>query len=84
MVKWVGVGDSDVCGRLPVLGGGYNSPNVDEISFDDAVGVDEGGVVCSCSNDGGVVGYGVIGSVDASEYSDIVKLFDIGDGAGGE
>ena len=47
---------------------GYDSSDVDEVLFDNAVGVDEGGVVCSCSNNGGTVGYGVIGPVDASEY----------------
>ena len=39
--------------------GGYDSSDVDEILFDDAVGVDEGGTVCSCSNKSGAVGYGV-------------------------
>ena len=84
MVKWVGVGDSNICGRLPVLVGGYNSSDVDEVSFDDAVGVDEGRTVCSGPNESGAVGYGVVGPVDPSEYSDIVRLFDIGDSAGGE
>ena len=84
MLKWVGVGDSNICGRLPVLAGGCDSSDVDKISFDDAVGVDKGGAICSCSDNGGTVGYGVVGPVDASEYSDIVRLFDIGDGAGGE
>ena len=84
MLKWVGIGDSGVCGRLPVPVGGCDSSDVDEISFDDAVGVDEDGAVCSCSNNGGAVGYGVVGLIDPSEYSDIVRLFDIGDGAGEE
>ena len=59
MLRGVGIGDSSVCGRLPVLAGGYDSSDVDEISFDNAVGVDEGGTVCSCSNKSGAVGYGV-------------------------
>ena len=84
MLKWVGVGDSGVCGRVPVFVGGCDSPDVDEISFDDAVGVNEGGAICSCSDNGRAVGYGVAGLVYASEYSDIVRLFDIGDGAGEE
>ena len=60
MLKWVGVGDSNVCGRLPVFAGGCDSSNVDEILLDDAVGVNEGGAICSCSNKGGAVGYGVV------------------------
>ena len=59
MLKWVGVGDSGVCGRFPVLAGGYDSSDVDEISLDDAVGVDKGGAGCSCSDESGAVGYGV-------------------------
>ena len=59
MIKWVGVGDGNICGGLPVLVGGYDSSDVDEVSLDDAVGVDEGGTVCSCSNKSGEVGYGV-------------------------
>ena len=59
MLKWVGVGDSSVCGRLLVFAGGYDSSDVDKISFDDAVGVDKGGIVCSCSNKSGAVGYGM-------------------------
>ena len=59
MLKWVGVGDGGVYGRLLVLAGGYDSSDVDEVSFDDAVGIDEGGTVCSCSNKSGAVGYGV-------------------------
>ena len=82
--KWVGVGDSKVYGELPVLAGGYDSPNVDKVSLDDAVGVDKGGAICSCSNNSGAVGYGVVGLVDVSEYSDIIRLFNIGDGAGEE
>ena len=82
--KWVGVGDSNICGRLPVFMSGYDGSDVDEVSLDDAVGVNEGGVICPSSNGGGAVGYGVVGPVDASEYSDIVRLFDIGGGAGDE
>ena len=48
------------------------------------MGVDKGGLACSCSDEGGAVGYGVTRLVDAIEYSDVVKLFDIGDGTGGE
>ena len=84
MLKWVGVGDSGVCRRVPVFAGGCDSPDVDEVSFNDAVGVNEGGAICSCSNNGRAVGYGVAGLVDTSEYSDIVRLFDIGDGTGEE
>ena len=84
MLKWVGVGDSSVCGRLLVPAGGYDSSDVDEISFDDTVGINEGGSICSCSPNDGAVGYGVVRLVDASEYSDIVRLSDIGDGAGKE
>ena len=50
MLKWVGVGDSGVCGRLPVLAGGCDSSDVDEVAFDNAVGVDKGGLACSCSD----------------------------------
>ena len=42
-----------------MLASGCDSSDVDEVSFDDAVGVDEGGTVCSCSNESGAVGYGV-------------------------
>ena len=45
MLKWVGVGDSGVCGRLPVLAGGCDGSNVDEVAFDNTVGVDKGGLV---------------------------------------
>ena len=67
-----------------MLTGGCDSPDVDKVLLDDAVGVDKNGVVCSCSNKDGAVGYGVVGLIDPSEYSDIVRLFDIGDGTGGE
>ena len=60
MFKWVGVGDSNICGRLPVLMGGCDSSDMDEVSLDDAVGVNEGGIICSCSNEGGTVGYSVV------------------------
>ena len=67
-----------------MLASGYDSSDVDEVSFDNTVGVDKGGIACSCSNNGGAVGYGVVGPVDVSEYSDIVRLFNIGGGAGKE
>jgi len=84
MFKWVGVGDSGVCGRLPVLAGGCDGSDVDEIAFDNAVGVDKGGLACSCSDEGGVVGYGVTRLVNMGEYSEVVKLFDIVNGSGGK
>jgi len=84
MLKWVGVGDSGVCGRLPVFVGGCDSSNVDKIVFDDAVGVDKGGFACSCSDEGGAVGYGVTRLVNTGEYSEVLKLLDIGSGTGGE
>jgi len=84
MLKWVGVGDSGVCRRLPVLAGGYDSSDVDEIAFDDAVGVDKGGLACSCSDKGGAVGYGVTRLVNTGEYSEVAKLLDIVNGTGGE
>ena len=59
MLKWVGVGDSGVCGRLPVFASGYDSSDVDEVAFDDTVCVDKGRVACSCSDKGGMVGYGI-------------------------
>ena len=84
MFKWVGVGDSGICGRLLVSTGGCDSSDVDEILFDNAVGVDEGGVICSCSDEGGAVGYGVARLVNTGEYSEVAKLLDIGNGTGGE
>ena len=84
MFKWVGVGDSGICGRLLVSAGGCDSSDVDEFSFDDAVGVDKGGLACSCSDESGTVGYGVTRLVNTGEYSDVVKLFDIANGAGGK
>jgi len=84
MLKWVGVGDSGVCGGLLVLAGGCDSSDVDEVAFDDAVGGDKGGFACSCSDEGGVVGYGVTRLVNTGEYSEVTKLFDIVNGAGGE
>jgi len=84
MLKWVGVGDSGVCGRLLMIAGGYDGSNVDEISFDNAVGVDKSGFACSCSDKGGAVGYGVTRLVNTGEYSEVVKLFDIVGGTGGE
>jgi len=84
MLKWVGVGDSGVCGRLPVLVGGCDGSDVDEVAFDNAVGVDKGRLACSCSNKGRTVGYGVTRLVNTGEYSEVAKLLDIVDGAGGE
>jgi len=84
MLKWVGVGDSGVCGRLPVLAGGCDGSDVDEVAFDNAVGVDKGGLACSCSDEGGAVGYGVTRLVNTGEYSEVAKLLDIVNGAGGE
>jgi len=84
MLKWVGVGDSGVCGRLLVLTGGCDGSDVDEIAFDNAVGVDKGRLTCSCSDEGGAVGYGVTRLVNMGEYNDVVKLFDIGNGTGGK
>ena len=84
MLKWVGVGDSGVCGRLPVFTGGCDGSDVDEVAFDNAVGVDKGGLACSCSDEGGAVGYGVTRLVNTGEYSEVAKLFDIVNGAGGE
>jgi len=84
MLKWVGVGDSGVCGRLPVLAGGCDSSDVDEVAFDNAVGVDKGGFACSCSDEGGAVGYGVTRLVNTGEYSEVAKLLDIVNGTGGK
>ena len=84
MLKWVGIGDSGVCGRLLVLAGGCDGSDVDEIAFDNAVGVDKGGLACPCSDEGGAVGYGVTKLVNTGEYSEVIKLFNIVDGAGGE
>jgi len=80
----IGVGDSGVCGRLLVSVGGCDGSDVDEIAFDNAVGVDKGGFACSCSDKGGAVGYGVTRSVNTCEYSEVAKLLDIVDGTGGE
>jgi len=84
MLKWVGVGDSGICGRLPVLAGGCDGSDVDKIVFDNAVGVDKGGLVCSCSDEGGAVGYGVTRLVNTGEYSEVAKLLDIVNGTGGK
>jgi len=84
MLKWVGVGDSGVCGRLLVLAGGCDSSDVDEVTFDNAVGVDKGGLTCSCSDKGGAMGYGVTRLVNTGEYSEVAKLLDIVNGTGGE
>jgi len=84
MLKWVGVGDSGVCGGLLVLAGGCDGSDVDEVAFDNAVGVDKGGLACSCSDEGGAVGYGVTRLVNTGEYSEVAKLLDIVNGAGGE
>jgi len=84
MLKWVGVGDSGVCGRLLMLVGGCDGSDVDEIAFDNAVGVDKGGLACPCSDEGGVVGYGVTRLVNTGEYSDVAKLLDIVNGTGGK
>ena len=84
MLKWVGVGDSGVCGRLLMLAGGCDGSDVDEIAFDNAVGVDKGGLVCSCSDEGRAVGYGVTRLVNTGEYNDVAKLLDIVNGTGGK
>jgi len=84
MLKWVGIGDSGVCGRLLVLASGCDGSDVDEIAFDDAVGVDKGRLACSCSDEGGVVGYGVTRLVNTGEYSEVTKLLDIVDCVGRE
>jgi len=84
MLKWVGVGDSGVCGRLLVFVGGCDSSDVDEFAFDNAVGIDKGGLACSCSDEGGAVGYGVTRLVNTGEYSEVTKLLDIVDCAGRE
>jgi len=84
MLKWVGVGDSGVCGRLLVSAGGCDSSDVDEIALDDAMGIDKGGVACACSDEGGAVGYGVTRLVNTGEYNKVVKLFDIVNGTGGK
>jgi len=84
MLKWVGVGDSGVCGRLPMLAGGCDGSDVDKVTFDNAVGVDKGGFACSCSNEGGAVGYGVTRLVNAGKYSEVAKLLNIVNGAGGK
>jgi len=84
MLKWVGVGDSGICGRLPVSAGGCDGSDVDEFLFDNAVGVDKGRLVCSCSDEGGIVGYGVTRLVNTGEYSEVAKLLDIVNGTGGK
>ena len=84
MLKWVGVGDSGVCGGLPVLAGRCDGSDVDKIAFDNAVGFDKGGLACSCSDDGGTVGYGVTRLVNTGEYSDATRLLVIVNGTGGE
>jgi len=84
MLKRVGVGDSGVCGRLPVLAGRCDGPDVYKVAFDNAVGVDKGGLACSCSDEGGVVGYGVTRLVNTGEYSEVAKLLDIVNGTGGK
>jgi len=84
MLKWVGVGDSGVCGRLLVIAGGCDGSDVDEVAFDDAVGVDKGGLACSCSDEGRAVGYGVTRLVNTGEYSGVAKLLDIVNGTGGK
>jgi len=84
MLKWVGVGDSGVCGRLPVFPSGCDGSDVDKVAFDNTVGVDKGGLACSCSDEGGVVGYGVTRLVNMGEYSEVAKLLDIVSGTGGK
>jgi len=84
MFKWVGVGDSGVCGRLSVLVGGCDGSDVDKIAFDNAVGVDKGGLTCPCSDEGGAVGYGVTRLVNTGEYNKVAKLLDIVGCAGRE
>jgi len=84
MFKWVGVGDSGVCGRLLVFVGGCDGSDVDKVAFDNAVGVDKSGFACSCSDEGGAVGYGVTRLVNTGEYSEVAKLLDIVGCAGRE
>jgi len=84
MLKWVGVGDSGVCGRLLVFAGRCDGSDVDKVALDNTVGVDKGGLACSCSDEGGAVGYGVTRLVNTGEYSEVVKLFDIVSGTGGK
>jgi len=84
MLKWVGVGDSGVCGRLLVFTGGCDGSDVDEVAFDNAVGVDKGGLACSCSDEGGAVGYGVTRLVNTGEYNEVAKLLNIVNGTGGK
>jgi len=84
MFKWVGVGDSGVCGRSSMLVGGCDSSDVDKVAFDDAVGVDKGGITCSCSDEGGAVGYGVTRLVNTGEYGEVAILFNIVNGTGGK
>jgi len=84
MFQWVGVGDSGVCGGFLMLAGGCDSSDVDEVAFDNAVGVDKGGLACSCSDEGGAVGYGVTRLVNMGEYSEVAKLLDIVNGTGGK
>jgi len=84
MFKWVGIGDSGVCGRLLVLAGRCDGSDVDEVTFDNTVGVDKGGLACSCSDEGGAVGYGVTRLVNTGEYSEVAKLLDIVNGTGRE
>jgi len=67
-----------------VLAGRCDGSDVDKVAFDNAVGVDKGGLACSCSDEGGAVGYGVTRLVNAGEYSEVAKLLDIVNGAGGE
>jgi len=84
MLKWVGVGDSGVCGRLLVFASGCDGSDMDEVAFDDTVGINKGGLACSCSDEGRAVGYGVARLVNTGEYSEVAKLLDIVNGAGGE
>jgi len=84
MLKWVGIGDSGVCGRLPVFAGGCDGSDMDKVAFDNAVGVDKGGLACSCSDEGGAVGYGITRLVNTGEYSEVAKLLDIVNGTGGK
>ena len=64
-----------------MLTGGCDGADVDEVVLDNAVGPDEDGVVCSCSDDDGGTEYSVARLVGTSEYSDIAILLDIVDGA---
>ena len=67
-----------------MLAGRCNGSDVDKIALDNTVGVDKGGLTCSCSDEGGAVGYGVTRLVNTGEYSEVAKLLDIVNGTGGK